>query len=367
MSKGTNGAVRVLAVDDPAVRAYAAPGGDGGCAVEFVVEPWERYGGLMEAALAGKADYDVVMVAGHLWKRDLVDAGLLLPLDALDEDVIGSVAQECSHAGRTYLSPSFCDGHMVVFDKERAGGLFDSLDPVAIPPAEYIGIAQKLGAGAVAVKAHPSEIFTDALPFLRMHGGDAYDSAGNPVCDSDEAVRGLGEYLRLREFACGRAEDSGNAEVADALSSGRAAIGITWSGQLGVVASARGGDMSAFGFRTLTTAWNTTWSFAVAASSRRAEQAKALLARLRAPEVDRLAGECSGAPIRRSTYAEDAGRHPWYSCQLGMIETCARPLPDIRNAASKNACLYREIHACFTGRKSAREALETAAAEIRAL
>lgn len=361
--------VRVLAVDDPAVQAYVRPElravEQWGGGAEFVVAPWEKYLGLMQDALDGKAEYDIVMVAGHLWKRDLVDRGLLLTLGRLDDDILDAVAHECSHAGEVYLSPSFCDGHMVVYDRERVGGLFAPLDPTAITPGEYLEIADKIGTGSVAVKAHPSEIFTDALPFLRMFGGDVYDSGGNPVCDSPDAVRGLEEYLRLRRYAFGDPSRCGNEQVAEALASGGAAVGITWSGQLGAVAGKARARADSFGFRTLTTAWNATWSFAVCAATPRPEAAKDLLAHLRSPAIDRLAGAISGAPVRRSTYLEGTAKYPWYACQLEMIEKHARPLPDIRHGGARNACLYEEIFRCFTGECDASEAMRRAAERIR--
>lgn len=49
-------------------------------------------------------------------------------------------------------------------------------------PQEYMQRLEKLYASGkrefLAIKADTSEIFTDALPFLRMDGGDAYDEDG---------------------------------------------------------------------------------------------------------------------------------------------------------------------------------------------
>ncbi len=361
--------VKVLAVDDPAVKAYVDPdlgvlAGWGGGGVIFDIVPWDRYMAVMEDALAGRVDYDVVMVAGHLWKRDLVERGRLLPLGGLDSDILPAVARECSYGNETYLSPSFCDGHMVVYRKDSgAGSLLGDNGAVAVTPADYLEAARSLGPGSTAVKADASEIFTDALPFLRMYGGDAYDVRGVPVCDSEAAIAGLETYLELRSFACGNAAESGNAEVAAALVGGSAALGITWSGQMGVV-MAECGDREAFGFRTLTTAWNATWSFAVCAATPRPDAAKSLLVYLRSPDVDRVVGAASGAPVRESSYRAGMDEYPWYRCQLEMIGTWARQLPDIRNAGARNACLYEEIHKCFAGGQSAADGLARAKKRI---
>uniref|UniRef100_UPI0006D2B1B8 hypothetical protein n=1 Tax=Clostridium sp. NkU-1 TaxID=1095009 RepID=UPI0006D2B1B8 len=67
------------------------------------------------------------------------------------------------------------------------------------------------------MKADKSEIFTDALPFLRMYGGDAYDSDGSAVCGKEEAVKGLQSYIELRSCAVDGTERFGNGEIAEAV------------------------------------------------------------------------------------------------------------------------------------------------------
>ena len=61
--------LRVLAVGDPAVSAYVdSKYGilDGyGRDVQFEAVPWENYYNKMTEVFAGKAAYDIVMVAGH--------------------------------------------------------------------------------------------------------------------------------------------------------------------------------------------------------------------------------------------------------------------------------------------------------------
>lgn len=61
-------ALKVLAVNDPAVSAYVdekygiLARYDG--SVQFDVVPWSRYYATMMDVFAGKAQYDIVMVAG---------------------------------------------------------------------------------------------------------------------------------------------------------------------------------------------------------------------------------------------------------------------------------------------------------------
>lgn len=359
--------IRVLAVGDPAVEGYVDetkqvlshfPG-----KVSFDVFAWERYYSEMMDVFAGKADYDVIMVAGHLWKRDFVEKGWLSPIGDLDDDILPVIAKEASFAGKTYLSPSFCDGHMVVYRKSRlepVGGLPETV----MTPQRYLEFARALGKNAVAMKAHPSEIFTDALPFMRMYGGDAFDPTGVPICDREETVRGLESYLELRRYAPEDTASYGNAEVANAISSGKTTMGITWSGQMGVVMGPDCRQPDDLGFCTLNTAWNVTWSFAVSAFSEQKERAQGLLNYLRSPQIDRIAGSFSGAPVRKSSYQQGMQTYPWYPSQLAMIETYAKPMPDCSKAGERNACLYDEIAQAFAGKKSALCAMQDAKQRI---
>ena len=92
-----------------------------------------------------------------------------------------------------------------------------------------------------------------------------------------------------------------------------------------------------------------------------------LLEYLRSPQIDRIAGSVSGAPIRRSSYQQGMQTYPWYPCQLAMIETYAKPMPDCSRAGERNACLYEEIAQAFAGKKSALRAMQDAKERILAI
>jgi multiple sugar transport system substrate-binding protein len=266
------------------------------------------------------------------------------------------------YKNKTYLSPSFCDGHMIVYRKsivkEKVGKLFDEV----ITVQEYITAAAKIGGNppmsAVAMKAHPSEIFTDALPFLRMNGQDVYDDKTLvTTCDLPGIIQGLEKYLELKNYAPDDTDTYGNEQIAEAIQKKNTAMAVTWSGQLGVIYNDDCLDKEDLGFATFNTAWNVTWSFAISSNSENKEKANKLLRFLRSPEIDRIAGEHSGAPVRRQSYLEGMNQYPWYSCQLHMIEN-AKPIPSIEAAGDKNGVLYEEITNAFSGSKSALEAMK---------
>lgn len=76
--------IKILAVQDPAVSVYVDsrldllrkfPKKD--VEAEFDIVSWDDYFETMMKSFQGNADYDIVMVAGHLWLRDFVEKGYL--------------------------------------------------------------------------------------------------------------------------------------------------------------------------------------------------------------------------------------------------------------------------------------------------
>ncbi|MDO5558027.1 MAG: hypothetical protein Q4F95_00350 [Oscillospiraceae bacterium] len=365
--------IKVLAVADPAVRAYTDTRlnllGEFPYPVQFDVFPWDVYYKTMCDVFEGKEYYDVIMAAGHLWKRELVQNNNIVPINFNRNEIAESIGNEMYYNGNAYLSPSFCDGHMILFSKSIFEKENIHFSGMIIKPQEYIDAAEKLHKAGytIPMKAAKSEIFTDALVFMRMYGKDVYDSETHEIqCDSEEVISGLEKYLSLREYAFENTYTFGNDEVAKALRDGTSPLGVTWSGQMGVVLDSGCKCRDDFGFATFDTAWNVTWSFAVTEKSTQKEKADRLLEFLRSRNVDKKAGAVSGAPVRVFNYISGMKDYPWYDCQLKMIQN-AKPLPDIKNAGDKNACLYDEIYNAFIGRKMAAQAMKDAAAAIRNL
>jgi multiple sugar transport system substrate-binding protein len=363
--------LKVLAVADPAVMAYVDQRLLDGfpSKVEMDVFPWSEYYSTMLEVFEGKADYDIIMVAGHLWKRDFAEKGYLAPVSYEEEDILPVIAKEMKFNGKQYLSPSFCDGHMIVYRKSVITEVLGKEFGEIVTPEEYCKAAQKLSKAGylIAMKADESEIFTDALPFLRMEGIDVYDAkTGKIQCDREEVIHGLENYVELKTFAFHDTDACGNEEIARKLQSKEAALSVTWSGQMGTVMNEACIEKEDLGFATFSTAWNVTWSFAISAGSQKIEAAQELLQFLRSGEIDRKAGSASGAPVRRESYLSSMNTYPWYRCQLAMFEH-AVPLPYLIRTGDKNGVLYHQIALSFAGKKTPREAMLDAKREIEKL
>lgn len=375
-------ALKVLAVGDPAVYVYTDPKygiisrfvREKQFQVDFHIVPFTDYYPSMMKSLAETHEYDIVMVAGHLWLKDLVKNGYLARVQYHShyhkETIMQPVLEEMKIDGQPYLYPSFCDGHIFVYRKSivepvlgfKLGKVIDT-DMIIFLSKIVDGID---GMQAIALKAHPSEIFLDFLPYLRNEGVEAFDSQTyEPTFNNEAGRKALEKYISLRQYAPEDTVHYGNDEVREAFQKKKVAMTVTWGGQLGFLMDERCLDPDDVGFAVIKTAWNVTWSFAIDRHSPRKEIANEFLTYLNSPKVDRIVGGYAGSAITKTAYLLDSARYPWYEVHRLLLETYAKPLPMMERASDKLAPLYHHVHQALIGKESVTEALERAEKEIR--
>jgi len=367
--------VKVLAVADPAVYVYVKEDYKliqgfeyrYGIKVQFDIIPWKKYYDTLLKALEGGLDYDVVMVAGHLWLKDFVNKGYLHEIQKHNyhydyEDIIKAVRDEMELEGKKYLFPSFCDGHIVVYRKSILKKAFGEIDKKVINTDEYIKMASAChgydGMAGVAMKAHESEIFLDFLPYIRNEGIEPIDEETHlPKLDQNQCLIALNKYINLRKYAIEGTEGFGNDEVREAFQNKRVAMTITWGGQLGMVMNDKCLEPEDVGFLALSTGWNVTWSFGITSQSHRKEEAETLLRYLTSKEADRYVGGFAGSPVRMSTYKTDGHKYPWYDIHYELITKYAKPIPKMLNTGMLIGPIYSSVYEAFTGKISPKESL----------
>lgn len=370
--------LKVLAVADPAIYAYTDSkytvidqfNKEYRAEVEFSIIPWNEYYDTMMQTFEGKYDFDIVMVAGHLWLKDFVNKGYIAEVKLPDsedydyQDFLPVIAEEMRIGQKTYLYPSFCDGHILLYRKSIVEEIMGESIPQTVDTDTILSIASKCngvnGMKGIALKAHESEIFLDFLPYLRNEGVDAFDKVSHePTFNNENGRQALEKYLSLKSFAPKDTYRYGNDEVREAFQQKKTILAVTWGGQLGVVLSDRCQELEDIGFAAIKSSWNVTWSFAVSSKSKKQELANTFLTYLTSKEVDRIIGGFAGAPVRKSTYEADSAKYNWYNTHLKLLEY-AKPLPMMDNAGVKMAPLYEHIYNAFTGKEDVVKALEEA-------
>ncbi|HKI56103.1 MAG TPA: extracellular solute-binding protein [Trueperaceae bacterium] len=350
--------IRLLGPADPALAALkrhlaaqAAP------LAELELTDWDAYRPRLDAVLHGtEPSFDAVAVPGHLWLPELVEAGLLAALDegAVRRGVVPSLAVDCRYLDRDYVLPLFTDGHILVVRQDVASAPADPPDMREVlalagaahrPPDVY----------GIALKAHPSEIFLDWLPYYRTVGGAIAERGGRLGIDEGAALAALELYREMAGYAPPDVAGYGNEEVAGALRSRKVAMAVTWGGQAAAVyAGASAGALTA---TALQHAWNGTWGLALPAGLPPGRRGTVLgtLRSVLSEALDRVVLDEAGSPVLEGTYraalangAGAAGSHPWLAAQRAMLAR-ACPLPASPALGSLLGIMTEALTAGFRG------------------
>lgn len=363
--------LRVLAVGDPAVYVYVDRNNDflalfqeeTGIQVDFEIIKWADYYGTLLNSFQ-EYQYDIVMVAGHLWLKEFVSKGYLLELkgefteDYDYPDIMPSIRKEIELNGKRYLYPSFCDGHILLYRKSH---LNQELGRV-VSIAELIQVVSNNADGkndTFVIKAHPSEIFLDFLPYLRDEGIDAFDDQGLPLFNTNAGYTALEKYIGMKQYCAENVAEFGNEEVREALQRVQCKLGVTWGGQLGQIMNEQCLEPEDIGFASLETSWNTTWSFGINHLCQDQENAEMFLQYITSKEIDKVVGAYCGNPTRRSSFIAGQEEYRWYPVLLNMLEQ-AKPLPHLINTGQLIGIVTEEIVKAFKGEISPKEALDRA-------
>lgn len=371
----------ILGPDDPALAVLQRqladhPEWD----TELKIVSWAVYQGMMNASLtAEQSPYQAVCVPGHIWLPGLVADGKLeafenlLPSVAAEvvkeydiADIIPAVHNESLMEGKQYLLPLFTDGHLIFYRKDMLdvsqianGGILDPrslpelLEKLTLPPGQY----------PMALKAHPSEILLDWLPYLWAFGGELVDDNHQPAFNSSAAIHALEFFIDLKRFCPPDTHLYGNAEILNILQQGKAALAVSWGGQAAPILDDSNPYRNEIETTTFTQPWNTTWGISIPANQPKTVKQEILSVLYTAADKqqDREVTRLAGSPVRLSSYSfEELERYTWLRAQKEMLER--RQLLPIHPGFSKYlGPLYAMVYAAFTGELTASEALNKAA------
>jgi len=363
---------RILAPDDPALAAYQQQINTPAFAdLHLDIVPFAAYREALDKTLnAEQSDYEVVFVPGHLWIPELAAAGKLQSLDGLSADwaayhadeVLSIVNDEAHYAGQRYMIPLFTDGHVLLYAPDCVDIRTDTVD---VRQMRTLAANAQVpdGQHAIALKAHPSEIFLDWLPYLYAEGGCVLDDAMQPAFNTDAGRQALAHYLALRDYAPANTHDYDNAAIADALRQGTVTMAVTWGGQAAPIYLSDGSVApDRYRVAALHTPWNATWGAAIPANQPATSQQTALtnLLRLNTPTLDVQVITAAGSPVRASSYsAENIAQYPWLAAQKHLLET-AQLLPKHPQIGAVLGALFDNVYRAFRGEKTPSQALADA-------
>jgi multiple sugar transport system substrate-binding protein len=331
--------LRVLAVGDPAVYGYTNKEfqiienyeKSNNIKIVFDIVEWEvYYNTLLQSFL--RYNYDIVMIAGHLWLTDFVSKGYLSEINVEKdeeydyEDFVDTIRNELVLYNKQYLLPSFCDGHMLAYRKDKMS--FKQAQSISI-----LDTLSKINVGETCLKAHPSELFLDMLPYLRGFGVEPFGSDGKSLFDKNKMIHAMRHYKNMVKLSVDNTLSYGNKEVLEAIQSNQVNCAVSWGGQIGQILNEKCIEPNNLDFIGLEESWNVTWSFAFPKIGRNKKEALAFVKYLTSKKIDRIIGAYCGNPTRRSTFLIDQDKYPWYKNLFLMIKN-AKPLPNVSNTGN---------------------------------
>ena len=377
--------LKIIGPDDPALSAARNniakhPEWD----LELTVYPWADYRNeMMKSLNADNTPNQAVFVPGHVWIPELADAGLITALNPLISDlptsdwqdyhwenVIPSVRKESQYLDTQYMIPYFNDAHILFFredlvELQNKGGLLE------ISPLDLVGLAEKAHQPpevyGVALKAHPSEILFDWMPYLLAAGGQIADSDLRPTFRSESGVQALKAYLKLREFAPPETGSFGNEEIADIIKNGRAAFVTTWGGQAApIFLDENNLFREKYHPAIFPYPCGGTWGITLPSNQSREIQLKTLqvLLLLNSPDADKDVLLAAGSPVREDSYSDAAYQEfTWLRTQREVYDRISFLPIDPRISVFLGP-LTENLVSAFEGKLSPEEALDKAHDQI---
>jgi len=249
----------------------------------------------------GAGSYDVVWV-NIKWMKEYVDAGYLMPIDDLiaESDLDTSIYAKgmldgCQYYGKTYGLPTFAQCLMLVYD-EAAFEKYDLEVPQnsneLVEVAKFFkendgsGIAIPAKQGGAAVTLYSQLMFAN--------GGYYFDENNQLDLLSDASVNAAKTYDKLTEYSLTGSNAWHQDEVAEAVRTGVAPIGIVISGlanQNHDPKLSRIVDTVAYapikGSSGKASANNAFWVWAVAKNTDKPEEAFKFIRWITSPEIEK--------------------------------------------------------------------------------
>ncbi|WP_339060512.1 extracellular solute-binding protein [Tepidibacillus marianensis] len=368
--------IRILAVNDPPVYAYLHDAENGITKkweakqqVKVIIDiiDWDQYKGKLDEALySQKSEYDIVMNPGNFWLPELVEEHLIIPLDEELKDydlgsIIDSIKEEMKYKNQLYMIPSFSDGHILFYRKDKLAekGITVADKSISISGLKNLVHQFEEEESVIALKADQTEILPDVLPFLWGRGVELLDKPPY-LSNIEQAKLALEDYLYLKNYCPKGIENYGNLQVKEAIQNGEVAIGVSWGGQAAAILNPdENPHVDQIGFLTYDVPCNTTWGFVVASNSKNIDVAIDYLKYVTNQENDKLVGRISGGPVRKTTYLDSNERQycPWYDIQFHMLNH-AKQVPKTAEFAKNSGDLYSLLHRIFTNEISLNEFFE---------
>lgn len=350
---------------------------------------------LLPQLLNPTNSYDVIVVDNY-WVGEFTTAGWLEPLDSYIQkdhfdtsryvksmfDMVGQVD------GTTYMLPFYNYAMSLVYRKD----VFEDADlqskykaefgkDLQIPDSleEYVEISkfitkEKEGQmyGSVMMGLRPDPISVEWLNYLYSSGGNFYDESGAAIINNDKGIKALELYMdNMQNAAPKGAPGFGFDEAFNVFAQGQAASFITYNWMLPKLENPSESQVAGkvdIAHVPGGISLNGGWGWAIPSNAQDKETAWKFISWIESFDIAKERALLGGSPTRKDVFLDQdvLARYPHYT-KVEKIIDASRMIPIISDAPQLIEILGRELSEAVSGGKSAKDALDTVAKEIKDL
>lgn len=264
------------------------------------------YNNLMQKQLtsfqakSGRGNYDVVWV-NSLWIKDYVEAGYILPISDMvaakniDTSIYAQgLLEDCTFDGKLYGFPTYAQSLILVYDSE----VFEN-ENLAVPQnmEELIAVARHFKEAGTGIAMPAKQGGASSTLFSQMlysDDGDFLDANGKLDLTNEKVIQAAKDYQELAKYSVEGSLAWHHDEVAEAVRTKTAPIGIVMSGLANQNADPdKSLIVDTVGYAPLAghsgkaSACNTFWIWAVAANTANEQAAFDYCAWMASPEIEK--------------------------------------------------------------------------------
>ena len=337
---------------------------------------------ILSSFLAPNATYDIIII-DNPWADEFANAGFLAPLDSYISntpgyeygDFIRPIAAIAEVNGKVYGIPYYNYALGLIVRQD----IFDQRG-ISVPKTieEYVSVSKKLtGSGVYGAVMQPQrgyKIYEEWKNWLHATGGNLTRN-GKVILNNSQGVKALEMYIDTYKNSAPKGSlNWGFDEALNSMATGKAVTMLSYNWMLPTLNNPSGpagklagkfklyevpGGISVLG----------TWHWAIPKNSGNKNEAWKYISWLTSPGKDKIRVIQGGAPVRTSVvkdpevWSKGYGAD-YYFTVLNILED-ADPLSRGNRAEEIIEIVGTDLNAAVAGQKSAKQALDNAAAKVR--
>jgi len=365
-----------------------------GIKVEFeIVQYMDMHAKLVPQLMSPNCQYDLLEVDNY-WAGEFPAAGWLEPLekyvkrDNFDISVyLPSMLDMVGYYnGKLYMIPMYNYAMGLIYRKDvleneelRKKYREQYGKELTVPRTleEYVQICEFIQAntdlyGSAMQAQRGDPIVMEWSNYLFALGGDYYDEKWHPCINDEKGIKATELYIRVLKNAAPPGALSFNLDDAfRVMAQGKAFSMISYNWMVAQLEDPKKSKVAgkvALAPMPGGIGLNGGWGWAIPKNSQHKEEAWEFIKWVESPEIAKRRALMGGAPTRFDVFTDEevVKKYPWYPKVMWLL-MYAKHVPEFQYSAQMIEVVGRELSLAASGKKSIKDALDTAAKELERL